>query len=302
MNRKHDELFKDKPHEETSQILDICQIKEKAEYSKSEENIIKEYFNYLEKGKNEIQSSYLLRSKQKKAKLPINQGEMSSEELLGLLDKNLTGEELAKILETVELEKKERYSFEEADLFLKNYRLWINERSSITLIDLKKAASNEIAVSKLIKILPWCGLKEQDNYSQQELEAFSECWKMIRAGKTLGEIQKHFGTFVEASEDSLEQILDSLYEIAQNQKKEAFQTVASKAVRQRMEIEQAYELISQRAIVEGFASGELHEIIDAQIEENISVQKKPTPTLTGMLEARENPQTLLLPSAKSKPT
>lgn len=304
MNRKHDELFKDRSHEEFCQILNICQITEKTEYSKNEESIIKECLKYLEEGKNEVQSSYLIRVKQKKAKLPINQGEISFEELLNLSlsDESLTDEQLAEILEAVKLERKEHYLFEEADSFRESYQLWMNEQTTFTLIDLKKAASNEIPVSKLIKILPWCGLKEEDNYSQQELETFTECWKMVRGGKTLGEIQKHFGTFQTGSEEGLEQILDSLNDIAQNQKKAAFEVVASKAVRQRREIEQAYDLISQRAIVQGFASGELHEIIDAQIEENIGVQKKPTLTLMRMLEAEENPQTLLLPSAKSKPT
>ena len=123
MTDRYEQLLAESSTEEADKILSLCGFESKEEYFEHEGEIVRECFLYLEEGKSDGQCAYLLRSSQEKAELPVNEGTLTCLELHELVGRNLSEEEVARILDVGQLEEKEEYTFAEVDSFLETHKI-----------------------------------------------------------------------------------------------------------------------------------------------------------------------------------
>ena len=130
MTDRHEQLFEHKSSQEVDKILALCNFESKGEYFEHESEIITECIQYLSEGRSETQCAYLLRESQRRAELTVNEGILTSSELHQLLGKDLSSEEVSRILEIAELKQKKEYSFVEADSFRESWSLVQEEKEA----------------------------------------------------------------------------------------------------------------------------------------------------------------------------
>ena len=304
MTDRYEQLFEHKSPQEADRVLALCQFESKGEYFEHEGEIIRECFHYLEESKSDAQCAYLLRASQQKAELSVNEGALSRAELHQLVKHDLSEEEVANILEIVELESKEEYSFVEADSFLEGWSLLESEAElseeeedseEITLIDLQKLSGQKITISEVLKRLVWCGLKEQDVYTQEQADIFAQCCELKEQGSSVQEIAEHFG--VRSDGDSqVKQIFDSIANLSELQQEKILETLAQTMVNQRVQVEQVFNRLTYTKLQQALNSGELQTKIDAQIQQNVGNGL----TLQAMVETWTEEQSLLPPLEEEK--
>ena len=310
MAERYDELFANQPQELCERILSLCGMEGKAEYLEHEGEIIRECFGYIESGKSVSVTSYLLRDSQVKAELPANEGTLSAAELHELTGTTLSEEELNEILDVVDLEKKEEYSFQEADSFLESYSAFKSELESqkdnepqaqaLTLLDLKQRAIPDMSLSQVLQLLPLCGLKEQDTYTEEQALRFVECCKLSSHGKRPHEIAQHFGVAVGTSGDPVLQIVENIDNLSAYQQQQILQTVAGKVVSQQQQIGEAFDQMVYTKLNQAFHNGELQAMIDGKLEENLALGKEVT--ITAAVESLLEEKGILLPAQRENPT
>ncbi len=305
MTDRYEQLFEHKSPQEADRILALCQFESKGEYFEHEGEIIRECFHYLSEGKSDAQCAYLLRASQQKAELSVNEGALSRAELHQLVKSDLSEEEVANVLEIAELESKEEYSFVEADSFLEGWSLLESEAESsssdnserITLIDLQKLSGQKITISEVLKRLVWCGLKEQDVYTQEQADILAKCCELKEQGRSGQEIAEHFG--VRSDGDSqVKQIFDSIANLSELQPGKILETLAQTMVNQRVQVEKVFNQLTYTKLHQALNSGELEAKIDAQIQQNVGNEL----TLQAMVETwtEEQEQSILPPLEEEK--
>lgn len=308
MTDRYEQLFENKSPQEADKIIALCQFESKGEYFEHESEIVRECIRYLEEGKSEAQTAYLLRSSEQKAELSVNEGNLTAAEMHQLAKKDLSAEEIANTLDGAELEHKEEYSFIEVDSFLEIWGMIESdlteseeevkqEANSITLIDLQKMSSEKISVSEVLKLLPLCGLTEQDSYTQEQAKVFSECCELRGQGKSSQEIAQHFGIARGTEDNPVKQLVKNIADLSQVQQQQILEVLSDKAANQRVQIESAFEKMTQVALAQAFQSGELQGMIDRKIEENTNSGNEIT--LQAMVEAWTEEQ-LMLPLEEAK--
>ena len=314
MAERYDELFANQPQELCERVLSLCGMEGKAEYLEHEGEIIRECFGYIESGKSVSVTSYLLRDSQVKAELPANEGTLSAAELHELTGTTLSEEELNEILDVVDLEKKEEYSFQEADSFLESYGAFKSELESekddeplaeaqaqaLTLIDLKQRAIPDMSLSQVLQLLPLCGLKEADTYTDEQALRFVECCKLSKEGKRPHEIAQHFGVAVGTSGDPVKQIVENIDNLSAYQQQQILQTLAGKVVSQKQQIGEAFDQMVYAGLNQAFQNGELQAMIDGKLEENLALGKEVT--ITAAVESLLEEKGMLLPAPPQNPT
>ncbi|MDJ0747776.1 MAG: hypothetical protein QNJ32_31200 [Xenococcaceae cyanobacterium MO_167.B27] len=281
MTERYDELFANRDPEFCDRILSLCGMTGKAEYLEHESEIIRECFGYIESGKSDPVTRYLLRDSQVKAELPVNnEGTITAAELYQLTGRTFSESELIDILFEVELENKEEYSFQEADSFLESYERWKSQKdqtpSALTLLDLKQRAGADISLSQVLQLLPLCGLKEQDTYTEEQGSVFAECSKLYSEGKTPREIAQHFNVAVATSNDPVKQIVENIDNLSAFQKQQILETLAGKVVSQQQQVGEAFDQMVYSGLNQAFQTGELQAMIDRKLQENVSVGKSVT--------------------------
>ncbi len=309
----YEQLFDQNSPEEADRVLALCGLEGKAEYLEHETDLVRECFGYIESGKSDRFISYLLRDSQVKAELPANEGTLSAAELHELTGATLSEDEINKILDLVDLENKEEYSFQEADSFLESYSAFKSELESqkddspqaqaLTLLDLKQRATDDMSLSQVLQLLPLCGLREQDTYTEEQALRFVECCKLRSIGKTPHEIAQHFGVAIETSGDPVKQIVENIDNLSAYQQQQILQTVAGKVVSQQQQIVQAFDQMVYTKLNQAFHNGDLQAMIDRKLSENLALGKGVTITAAvetlmeekGMLPPQ--PQNPTLPSS-----
>ena len=310
MTERYDELFANQPQELCERVLSLCGMEGKAEYLEHEGEIIRECFGYIESGKSVSSISYLLRDSQVKAELPANDGTLSAAELHELTGATLSEEDLTHILDLVDLEKKEEYSFQEADSFLESYSAFKSELESqkdnerkaqaLTLLDLKQRATADMSLSQVLQLLPLCGLKEQDTYTDEQALRFVECCKLSSQGKRPHEIAQHFGVAVGTSGDPVKQIVENIDNLSAYQQQQILQTLAGKVVSQKQQIGEAFDQMVYAGLNQAFQNGELEAIIERKLQENLALGKGVT--IQAAVETLMEEKGMLLPAQKENPT
>ena len=303
----YEELFADRDSEYCDRILALCGLEGKAEYLEHESDLVRECFGYIEAGKSDSQCKYLLRDSQIKAELPVNNGNLSESELHQLIDRTLSEEELDKILDVVDLERKQGYSFQEADSFLESYEAFKSELESqfeesptLTLIDLKQRAESDMSLSLILKLLPLCGLKEQDEYSEEQAEVFVECYKLHAEGKSAREITQHFGVVRETSSNQVEQTVINLAQLSDAQQEVIIERIANQVVSQQQQVSNAIERLVFTGVNEAIQDGTLNERIDRKIQENLSLGNGAS--IEAVVEVFMEQKEMLLPTQDSNKT
>jgi len=302
----YEELFADRDSEYCDRILALCGLEGKAEYLEHESDLVRECFGYIEAGKSDRLTKYLLRDSQIKAELPVNNGNLSESELHQLMDRTLSEEELDKILDVVDLDRKEEYSFQEADSFLESYETFKddeqteNKSKTLTLIDLKQRAESDMSLSLILKLLPLCGLKEQDEYSEEQAEVFVEGYKLHKSGKSAHEIAQHFGVEIESSGDPVKQMVDNIANLSAYQRQQILQTLVGKVVNQQQQVGEAFDQMVFAGLNQAFGTGELQAMIDQKIKENVVMGKEVT--IQAMVETCMEERGILPPATQEKPT
>ncbi|MDJ0534749.1 MAG: hypothetical protein QNJ70_20090 [Xenococcaceae cyanobacterium MO_207.B15] len=293
MTERYDALFANQPSDYCERVLGLCGFQGKEEYLEHEAEIIRECFGYIESGKSDRVTRYLLRDSQVNAELPVNNdGTLSAAELHELTGATLSEEELNEILDVVDLENKEEYSFQEADSFLESYEAFKSELESqeddepepesepepqaLTLLDLKQRASAEITLSQVLQLLPLCGLKEQDSYTEEDAVVFERCYQYHQAGRSPHEIAQFFGVAVATSGDPVKQIVENIDNLSASQRQQILETIAGKVVNQQQQIGAAFDQMVYAGLNQAFQNGELKAMIDRKLQENISVGKEVT--------------------------
>lgn len=303
----YEELFANRDSEYCDRILALCGLEGKAEYLEHESDLVRECFGYIEAGKSDRLTKYLLRDSQIKAELPVNNGNLSESELHQLMDRTLSEEELDKILDVVDLDRKEEYSFQEADSFLESYEAFKSELESqfeesptLTLIDLKQRAESDMSLSLILKLLPLCGLKEQDEYSEEQAEVFVEGYKLHKSGKSADEIAQHFGVEIKSSGDPVKQMVENIANLSAYQRQEILQTLVGKVVNQQQQVGEAFDQMVFAGLNQAFGTGELQAMIDQKIKENVVMGKEVT--IQAMVETCMEERGILPPANQEKPT
>ncbi len=303
MSERYEQLFEGKSTESADKILSLCGFEGKEEYFEHESEIVRECFCYLESGKSDAQCAYLLRSSQQKAELSVNQGNLTAPELHQLVGRTLSEDEVSQILALVELEPKEEYTFTEADSFLESHHLIESESDnpstasnstasdSISLLELKQLASLKLSISQLLQILPLCGLKEQDFYTQKQAEIFVSCCDLLEMGKSKAEIAQHFGVAHHAGDNYIKQVFDSIAHLSELQQQKILEIIANKVVNQRTQVEKTFDHLTYTGLTQAFGSGELQTLIDRKIEQNLGNEI----SLQALVETWTEQQSVLLP-------
>ena len=266
MTERYEELFPNNDSEFANRVLSLCGFEGKADYLEHESEIVRECFGYIESGKSDRVTRYLLRDSQLKAELPVNnEGTLSAAELHQLIGRTLSESELTKILDVVDLENKDEYSFPEADSFLESYSAFKSELESekddspqaLTLIDLKQRAEADISLSQVLQLLPLCGMKEEDTYTEEQASVFVECCKLHKEGKSPQEIAQHFGVAIGTSGNPVKQVVESIANLSQYQQQQILETLAGQVVGQQEQVAEAFEKMVYTGLSQAFRSGEL---------------------------------------------
>ncbi len=262
MTERYEELFPNNDSEFANRVLSLCGFSGKADYLEHESEIVRECFSYIESGKSDRVTSYLLRESQIKAELPVNnEGTLSAAELHQLTGQSFTESELIDILFEVELENKDEYSFPEADSFLESYEKWKSEKDdspqALTLLDLKQRAEADISLSQVLQLLPLCGMKEEDTYTEEQASVFVECCKLHKEGKSPREIAQHFGVAIGTSGNPVKQVVESIANLSQYQQQQILETLAQQVVGQQEQVAEAFEKMVYTGLSQAFRSGEL---------------------------------------------
>ena len=280
MTEQYNELFANRDPEFCDRILSLCGFEGKAEYLEHESEIIRECFGYIESGKSDRVTRYLLRDSQVKAELPVNnEGTITAAELYQLTGRTFSESELIDILFEVELENKEEYSFQEADSFLElKSELELpkeDEQNPLTLLDLKQRAEADISLSLMLQLLPLCGLKEQDTYTDEQASVFAECSKLHSEGKTPREIAQHFGVFKSTGKRSVQEVAEDITNLSQMQQQKLVETLADTMVNQRTQVERIITEMTYLGLSNAINNGDLEAMIDIKLDENL--KKNGTP-------------------------
>lgn len=302
MTERYNELFADQPSDYCERVLGLCGFEGKEEYLEHEAEIIRECFGYIESGKSDSSTRYLLRDSQLKAELPVNnEGTLSAVELHQLTGRSFSEDELIDILFEVELENKEFYSFPEADSFLESYEKWKSEKDdlpqTLTLIDLKQRAEADISLSQVLQLLPLCGMKEEDTYTEEQASVFVECCKLHKEGKSPQEIAQHFGVAIGTSGNPVKQVVESIANLSQYQQQQILETLAQQVVGQQEQVAEAFEKMVYTGLSQAFGSGELQDMIDRKLEENLAVGKERT--IQAVVETCMEERGMLLPQPEN---
>lgn len=302
MTERYDELFANRDPEFCDRILSLCGFEGKEEYLEHESEIIRECFGYVESGKSDPVTRYLLRDSQVKAELPVNnEGTLSAAELHELTGRTFSESELIDILFEVELENKEEYSFQEADSFLESYERWKSQKDKtpqpLTLLDLKQRAGADISLSKVLQLLPLCGLKEQDTYSEEQASVFVECSKLHSEGKTPREIAQHFGVFKSTGKRSVQEVAEDITNLSQMQQQKLVETLAETMVNQRTQVERIITEMTYLGLSNAINNGDVQAMIDIKLDENL--KKNGTPiTIVAAVETLMEERGMLPPQAE----
>ncbi len=301
MAERYEELFSNNDSEFANRVLSLCGLEGKGEYLEHESEIVRECFSYIESGKSDRVISYLLRDSQVKAELAVNnEGTLSAAELHELTGRSFSDEELTQILDVVDLERKEEYSFPEADSFLESYEAFKSElenAQSLTLIDLKQRAEADMSLSQVLQLLPLCGLQEQDSYTEEQAEIFVECCKLHTEGKSPQEIAQHFGVAIGTSGNPVKQVVESIANLSQYQQQQILETLAQQVVGQQEQVAEAFEKMVYTGLSQAFRSGELQDMIDRKLEENLAVGKERT--IQAVVETCMEERGILLPQPEN---
>ena len=315
---RYDALFANQAPDYCERVLGICGFEGKEEYLEHEAEIIRECFGYIESGKSDRVTRYLLRDSQVNAELPVNNdGTLSAAELHELTGRTFTEEELNEILDVVDLENKEEYSFQEADSFLESYEAFKSELESqddepqpepepepqaLTLLDLKQRAEADITLSQVLQLLPLCGLREQEIYTEEDAVVFVECSLLHSQGKSPREIAQHFGVIKEVPKGkAVEELAQDISNLSQIQQQKLVETLAETMVNQRTQVEHIVTEITCLGLSNAIHNGELQAMIDNKLEENLKKNGSPV-TITAAVETLMEERGMLLPAQRENPT
>ncbi len=310
MTERYDELFANQPQELCQRVLSLSGFEGKAEYLEHESEIIRECFGYIESGKSDGLIRYLLRDSQVNAELPVNnEGTLSAAELHELTGAALSEEEINKILDVVDLEKKEEYSFQEADSFLETYSAIKselesqkdNEPQALTLLDLKQRAIPDMSLSQVLQLLPLCGLKEQDTYTDEQALRFVECCELRTHGKTPREIAQHFGVVKSTGSRSVEEVAEDIANLSQMQQQKLVETLAETMVNQRAQVEHIITEMTYVGLSNSINNGDLEAMIDIKTDENLK-KNGTVITIQAAVETLMEERGMLLPAPPQNPT
>ncbi len=302
MAERYEELFPNHDSEFANRVLSLCGMTGKSDYLEHESEIVRECFGYIESGKSDRSTRYLLRDSQLKAELPVNnEGTLSAAELHQLTGRSFSEDELIDILFEVELENKDEYSFPEADSFLESYEKWKSEKDdspqALTLIDLKQRAEADMSLSQVLQLLPLCGLREQDTYTEEQAKVFVECSNLHADGKSPQEIAQHFGVAIGTSGNPVKQVVESIANLSQYQQQQILETLAQQVVGQQEQVAEAFEKMVYTGLSQAFRSGELQDMIDRKLEENLAVGKERT--IQAVVETCMEERGILLPQPEN---